>query len=114
MMLPLFFISIHCPPPFLLRIFFCQAAKQPAGKESKPPKRGDFSNSYTVIAKARNSKTEESVGLRVKPSKKSTAIRRLMAGDTLTVIAVGKTWSKVKDPETGKTGYVANDYIRKA
>ena len=87
---------------------------KPAGKESKPPKRGDFSNSYTVIAKARNSKTEESVGLRVKPCKKSNAIRRLMAGDTLTVIAVGKTWSQVKDPETGKTGYVANDYIRKA
>ncbi len=46
--------------------------------------------------------------------RKSIAFCRLMAGDTLTVIAVGKTWSQVKDPETGKTGYVANDYIRKA
>ena len=86
------------------------------GKYDLNERSDDFKKvkSYTVIAKARNSKTEESVGLRVKPSKKSSAIRRLMAGDTLTVIAVGKTWSKVKDPETGKTGYVANDYIRKA
>ena len=86
------------------------------GKYDLNERSDDFKKvkSYTVIAKARNSKTEESVGLRVKPCKKSNAIRRLMAGDTLTVIAVGKTWSKVKDPETGKTGYVANDYIRKA
>ena len=68
-------------------------------------------NPYTVTAKARGKNTDESVGLRTKPTKQSTAIRRLMAGDTLTVIAVGKTWSQVKDPQTGKTGYVANDYI---
>ena len=69
---------------------------------------------YKVTARALNSRTDESVGLRVKPTKKSTAIRRLMAGDTLAVIAVGKTWSRIKDPGTGKTGYVANDYICKA
>ena len=68
----------------------------------------NFASSFTKDG------TSSKVGLRVKPSKKSNAIRRLMAGDTLTVIAVGKTWSQVKDPETGKTGYVANDYIRKA
>ena len=66
---------------------------------------------YKVTARALNSRTDESVGLRVKPTKKSTAIRRLMAGDTLDVIAVGKTWSQVRDPQTGATGYVANDYI---
>ena len=67
--------------------------------------------SYTVMAKPRTSRTEESVGLRVKPTKQSAAIRRLMAGDTLQVVAVGKTWSRVYDPQTGATGYVANDYI---
>lgn len=28
-------------------------------------------------------------------------------------VAAGKTWSQVKDPETGKTGYVADNYIVK-
>ena len=66
---------------------------------------------YEVTALARGKNTEESVGLRVKPNKTSTAIRRLMAGDTLEVFEVGKTWSKVRDLLTGDTGYVANDYI---
>ncbi len=70
-------------------------------------------NPYMVTAKALNAKTENSVGLRVKPNKTSTAIRRLNAGDQLQVIAKGKTWSRVVDLRTGKTGYVANDYIRK-
>ena len=68
-------------------------------------------NPYKVTALARGKNTTESVGLRVKPNKTSRMIRRVMAGDTLEVIAVGKTWSQVKDPLTGKTGYVANDYI---
>ncbi len=55
--------------------------------------------------------TANSVGLRVKPDKTSAAIRRLQAGDRLQVIAAAKTWSKVLDPATGRTGYVANDYI---
>ena len=66
---------------------------------------------YIVYAKALNAKTDNSVGLRVKPNKTSQAIRRLMAGDQLQVIARGKVWSKVMDPLTGKTGYVANDYV---
>ena len=70
-------------------------------------------NPYTVTAKALNAKSDRSVGLRVKPNKTSGAIRRLAAGDRLQVIARGKTWSKVVDLETGKTGYVANDYIQK-
>ena len=69
--------------------------------------------SYKVTALPRSKNSTESVGLRTKPNKTAKAIRRLAAGDTLTVIAVGKTWSQVKDPETGKTGYVANDYITK-
>ena len=70
-------------------------------------------NSYTVKAKALKGKKTESVGLRLKPTKKSSAIRRLVAGDRLTVIARGKTWSKVKDFKTGRIGYVANAYIAK-
>ena len=66
---------------------------------------------YIVSAKALNSKTDVSVGLRVKPNKTSQAIRRLDAGDQLQVIARGKVWSKVVDLRTGKTGYVANDYL---
>jgi len=67
---------------------------------------------YIVSAKALNDKTENSVGLRVRPNKTSKAIRRLTAGDELQVIARGNIWSKVMDPKTGKTGYVANDYIQ--
>ena len=70
-------------------------------------------NPYMVSAKALNGKTDRSVGLRVKPNKTSGAIRRLNAGDRLQVIARGKTWSKVVDMQTGRTGYVANDYILK-
>ena len=68
-------------------------------------------NPYYVRAKALNNRTDRSVGLRVKPNKTSSEIRRLMAGDLLQVIACGRTWSKVIDLQTGRTGYVANDYI---
>ena len=66
---------------------------------------------YTVTAKALNDKTTDSVGLRVKPNKSSQAIRRLAAGDQLQVIARGSVWSQVLDPVTGRTGFVANDYM---
>ena len=66
---------------------------------------------YMVTAKALNGKTDRSVGLRVKPNKTAKALRRLNAGDQLQVIARGKIWSKVIDMQTGKTGYVANDYL---
>ena len=66
---------------------------------------------YTVEAKALNNKTQNSVGLRTSPNKTAKMIRRLAAGDQLQVIAVGKTWSKVIDLATGKTGYDANDYM---
>ena len=66
---------------------------------------------YTVTAKALNRKTVDSVGLRVSPNKSSAMIRRLKAGDQLEVLAVAKVWSLVKDPVTGTTGYVANDYM---
>ncbi len=49
----------------------------------------------------------------MKPNKTAQAIRRLTAGDELKVIAVGNTWSRVIDLTTGKTGYVANDYIER-
>ena len=68
---------------------------------------------YTVTAKALNSNSDRSVGLRVKPNKTAKMVRRLTAGDELQVIARGKVWSKVVDLKTGKTGYVANEYIRK-
>lgn len=68
-------------------------------------------NPYTVTAKALNKNTEKSVGLRVKPNKTAKAIRTLYAGDELEVLAVGKTWLKVRDLDTGRTGYVAKDYV---
>ncbi len=66
---------------------------------------------YKVTAVARGRNTNESVGLRVIPNKTSRMIRRLMAGDTLEVIAIRKLWNRVRDLQTGKIGYVANDYI---
>ena len=66
---------------------------------------------YVVFAKALNDKTTNSVGLRVKPNKTSQAIRRLTAGDELEVVARGNVWSEVVDPVTGRTGFVANDYV---
>ena len=66
---------------------------------------------YTVTAKALNSRTTDSVGLRMIPNKSSAMIRRLKAGDKLQVLAVAYVWSKVLDPVTGATGYVANDYM---
>ena len=53
------------------------------------------------------------MGLRVKPNKTAKAIRRLTAGDQVRVIAKGKVWCKVVDLQTGKTGYVANEYLKK-
>lgn len=67
---------------------------------------------YMVCAKALNDGSDRSVGLRVKPNKTANAIRRLTAGDQLQVIARGRTWSKVVDIRTGRTGYVASDYIQ--
>ncbi|MBR3494716.1 MAG: SH3 domain-containing protein [Clostridia bacterium] len=66
---------------------------------------------YYVTAKALNGKTDNSVGLRVSPNKTAKMVRRLNAGDRLQVVAVGKTWSKVIDLATGRTGYMANDYM---
>ena len=66
---------------------------------------------YTVTAKALSKKTTNSVCLRTSPNKTARSIRRLTAGDRLTVVSVGKVWSKVVDQKTGRTGYVANDYI---
>ena len=66
---------------------------------------------YTVTAKARTSRTQESVGLRTAPNKTAKMIRRLAAGDELQVIAVGRVWSRVIDLTTGETGYMANDYM---
>ena len=68
---------------------------------------------YIVTAKALNSKTDRSVGLRVKPNKTAKSIRRLTAGDQLRVIARGKVWSKVVDLQTGRTGYAANEYLKR-
>lgn len=67
--------------------------------------------SRIVTAKALNSKTTKSVGLRVKPNKTAKAIRTLRAGDKLEVLAKGKTWLKVRDLQIGKTGFVARDYV---
>ena len=66
---------------------------------------------YTVTAKALNNRTQDSVGLRTAPNKTAKMVRRLAAGDELRVIAVGKVWSQVIDLTTGKTGYMANDYM---
>ena len=68
-------------------------------------------NPYKVTAQSVKGHHEQSVGLRVSPNKTAKSIRRLAAGDVLQVIATGKTWSKVVDPATGRTGYVANDYM---
>ena len=68
---------------------------------------------FFVTAKAVNKKNDKSVGLRVKPTKSSKAIRTLKAGDELEVIAEGKTWLQVQDPATGKTGFVARDYMER-
>ncbi len=68
---------------------------------------------YTVRSLALKGHPEKSVGLRVSPNKCSQAIRRLAAGEELEVVAVGRLWSKVVDKVTGRTGYVANDYMVK-
>ncbi len=83
------------------------------GKYEMTERNDDFRavNPYKVTALPRSRNSKESVGLRVKPNKRAKMIRRLRTGNTLTVIAVGRNWSKVKDARTGKTGYVANDYI---
>ena len=71
----------------------------------------DVEKPYIVSANPLNKKTTQSVGLRVKPNKTAKAIRTLQAGDELLVLAKGKTWMKVQDKLTGKTGFVANDYV---
>ena len=68
-------------------------------------------NPYKVTALSVKGHPEQSVGLRVSPNKTAKSIRRLAAGDVLQVIATGKVWSKVVDQATGRTGYVANDYM---
>ena len=68
-------------------------------------------NPYKVTAQSIKGHPEQSVGLRVSPNKTAKMVRRLSAGDELKVVAVGKVWSKVIDLATGKTGYVANDYM---
>ena len=66
---------------------------------------------YKVTAQSLKGHPEQSVGLRVSPNKTAKSIRRLAAGDVLEVVAIGRIWSKVVDTATGRTGYVANDYM---
>lgn len=68
---------------------------------------------YYASAKTLNNKSNRSVGLRTKPNKTSKAIRTLEGGDVLRVTARGKVWSKVVDMQTGRTGYVANEYLQR-
>ena len=93
---------------------FLKAKKGPVSYNVKE-NLADFKavEAYTAKALPRGQKTILSVGLRTEPTKQSAAIRRLTAGDKLEVIEVGNTWSKVIDSRTGKTGYVANNYIAK-
>ena len=85
------------------------------GKYEITERNDNFQNvdNYTVSAQPLKGQPEKSVCLRVKPNKTAKSIRRLASGDQLTVVAVGKVWSKVVDTATGRTGYVANDYIAK-
>ena len=87
-------------------------SKKP-GKYEITERDDNFQNvaNYTVSAQPLKGQPEKSVCLRVKPNKTAKSIRRLASGDELTVVAVGKVWSKVVDTATGRTGYVANDYI---
>lgn len=71
----------------------------------------EFKRPYIVTAKALNNKTDKSVGFRKKPNKQAASWCRLEAGDELLAVAGGKIWLKVIDRETGKTGYVAEDYV---
>lgn len=84
------------------------------GKYEITEREDNFRNvrkTYIVTAKALSKKSDKSVGLRVKPNKTAKAIRTLSAGDELEVLAKGSTWLKVRDLETGRTGYVAKDYV---
>ena len=85
------------------------------GKYEITERNDNFQNvdNYTVSAQPLKGQPEKSVCLREKPNKTAKSIRRLASGDQLTVVAVGKVWSKVVDTATGRTGYVANDYIAK-
>ena len=67
---------------------------------------------YMATATALNAKTDRSVGLRVQPNKTANAIRRLYAGDQVQVIARGRIWDEVVDLQTGRTGYVAHNYLQ--
>ena len=66
---------------------------------------------YKVTAQCLKGHPEKSVGLRTSPNKTARSIRRLAPGDVLEVVAAGRIWSKVVDTATGRTGYVANDYM---
>ena len=67
---------------------------------------------YMATATALNAKTDRSVGLRTQPNKTASSLRRLYAGDQVQVIAQGRNWDKVIDPQTGRTGYVAKNYLQ--
>ena len=85
------------------------------GKYEITEREDDFAavTPYMVSAIALNNRSDRSVGLRVRPNKTAQMIRRLEAGDELQVVARGRLWSRVVDMQTGKTGYVANDYIQR-
>jgi hypothetical protein len=87
-------------------------AKKP-GKYEITQRARDFHtvNPYLVAAKPLKGHETMSVGLRVSPNKTAKMIRRLNTGDRLQVIERGSVWSKVIDLTTGRTGYMANDYM---
>lgn len=68
---------------------------------------------YMATAIAVKGHEDRSVGLRTMPNKDSKAFRHLAPGDEVQVIAQGKLWSEVIDPQTGRTGYVASSYLQR-
>jgi len=80
------------------------------GEAGTPRQELTFTVGETVIT------TEDKVNLRAEPSTNADIIEELPAGTALEITGEkvdggGHTWYPVKDPETGKEGYVVVDYL---
>ncbi len=53
------------------------------------------------------------INMRYAPSKNAPLVQSYKPGEVLTVICELKTWIEVQDPETGKVGYIRQDFLQR-
>lgn len=101
------FLSANYPGPYV--------PKKPT-EPTKPSVSSDVYASFRFVddheATVMNSRSGAVAKLRWAPAKSAAVMGVLHAGDTVNVLAIGKDWYQVQDPETGMVGFLNAAFVK--